>query len=276
MNKLAILSASIAIVVISAVVTLGGVSAQSVNTTKFNIYDAEFRNDAAGNTRTHSESDFLRLGHYGQDGNTVEVCDNGATVDMWIYVHNGAPESLNGGRELNGEGVARNTTVQLTTDTNLNQVGDETAAGRQHTFTASIDSLNSESVQDTVTVTCADKEISLVYKGITEFKTNAPDQADHGQYTLNGDPVNGALVGYDGLVPGCWEYRSRVSVQFEVVAPEDKQDEDPPTPTDLPKTGGHLSLAMIVLGFTIATTGYQLVARRRQIKVQTTKAFGYR
>ncbi|MCA9349259.1 hypothetical protein KC878_03945 [Candidatus Saccharibacteria bacterium] len=161
------------------------------------------------------ESNFVRINDM-QGGDTSEACTNGDKVNVWMYLHNGSEAAFNGDNR-DGEGVAVGTTLKVNADLNTNS--------KSHTITGVISANNADSVSDTVTITCGDHEVKLKYNGVVSFKTTNTE----GGYGINGDPINGAYIGFtdgdrQGVVPGCWDYRASVVVQFEVV--EEPQEND--------------------------------------------------
>ena len=179
----------------------------------FNIYN---------NVKLHygigSERDFLRLGTKGELGNSLEACQDGQVIDLWFYVHNGTATNMNVW-DYTGPGVAKGTTVKLNVDENV--------VGRSHSVVGSIDSNQTDPITNGVTISCANKDIKLKYKGVSYFGTPAPVaplNSGYGSYELQGDISKGALLGYTivygdgttGVVPGCWDYRARINVQLEV------------------------------------------------------------
>lgn len=157
------------------------------------------------------ESNFVRIDdQYGAEN--AEACENGQTVNVWMYMHNGTSPDLNG-ENYDGPGVAENTVISVSTDPSLG------AESKTHIITGSISADNAPTVTDTVTITCGSEEVALKYNGVVKFSATQPD------FKLNGDPINGAQVGFDGgRVPGCWDYRTTVVVQFEVVNEDEPED----------------------------------------------------
>ena len=201
-----------------AVVVTGAVQAAQPGTTAiFNAYDNVQLHYGVG-----SESDFLRLGVSGEKGNSIEVCEDGQLVDLWFYVHNSTAASANG-TDFDGPGVATGTVVDLDVD--------QDSVARSHSVVASIDSDQTNPITDSVTVTCADKDIQLVYKAVTYFGTTAPALTDFGNFSLVGELIDGASLGYqegdrgEGVVPGCWQYRARLNIQLQVLEVEDEEEE---------------------------------------------------
>ena len=273
MNKIFKISALSVVGLMLAVVVTGTVYAAKEGTTAvFNAYDNVQLHYGVG-----SESDFLRLGESGELGNTLEACEDGQLVDLWFYVHNSTAESANGA-DFSGPAVATNTVVGLEVD--------EDAKARSHSVVASIDSDQTNPINNGVTITCADKDIQLVYKAVTHFGTKAPALTDFGNFSLVGDLTEGASLGYqkgdhEGLVPGCWQYRARLNVQLQVVEVEEVVEEEPETEieeeaeevepeevTQIAETGYtaiNSTLAMLVLsGAAIAAWGHRMVHIRRQ------------
>ncbi|MYB40209.1 hypothetical protein F4X86_03020 [Candidatus Saccharibacteria bacterium] len=270
MNKLFKISALSVIGVLSAILLAGPVAATLRTSPVFNAYDGVQLHYGVG-----SESDFLRLGNSGDMGNALEVCEDGQTVDLWFYVHNSTAASANGA-DFDGPGVATNTVIGL--DVN------ENAEANSHSVVASIDSDQTNPITDDVTITCADKNIRLVYKAVTHFATSAPALTGLGNFTLVGDLQDGASLGYQrgahkGVVPGCWQYRARLNIQLEVQVVEEVEEEpvreaeepeeEPEEATTIIDTGVNdainLTVAMLVLGTAAAAaTGHRaLTARRR-------------
>ena len=252
--------------VVSSAIGLSTVGAQS-NAATFNIY-----NDVDG---IGSEADFLRFGANGQGGNTIEACEDDQVLDLWFYVHNGAAASRNGDH-FDGESVARNTTVDL--DINGTSV------------VGTINASNAAAISNDVNVTCGEGDISLEYVGVSGFRTTAVTDAQLGEYRLHGsDLLNGVGIGYDGgVIPGCWEYRGIVTAQVRVVRAEEAPVATPvvettpevvettstptvvETPVEnvpeqvtvLPRTGPGSSIAMFAAVATVASLGYNKLARR--------------
>ena len=255
-----------------AVVVTGTVQASQPDTTAiFNAYD---------NVQLHygigSESDFLRLGVSGEQGNSIEVCEDGQLVDLWFYVHNSTAASTNG-TDFDGPGVATGTVVDL--DVN------EDSVARSHSVVASIDSDQTNPITDSVTITCADKDIQLVYKAVTHFGTTAPALTDFGNFSLVGELIDGASLGYqqgdrgEGVVPGCWQYRARLNIQLQVVEVEEVVEEEETTEEEvveeeeeeeiISETGGSQvitpALAMLILSASVlAAWGHRAVFARRK------------
>ena len=260
-----------------AVVIAGSVQATQETTPVFNAYN---------NVQLHygigSESDFLRLGNLGEQGNSIEVCEDGQLVDLWFYVHNSTAEIANGDN-FDGPGVASGTVIGLDVD--------EDSVARSHSVVASIDSTQTNPITDAINITCADKDIQLVYKAVTHFGTKAPALTEFGNFSLVGDLRDGASLGYqqggrEGLVPGCWQYRARLNVQLQVVevveeeqeeeeveeeeetveeAPQEEEEEEE---EELPPTGDQAitpALAMLVLSSAVfAALGHRAVTVRRK------------
>ncbi len=252
-----------------AVLAAGVVNATLNTTAIFNAYD---------NVQLHygigSESDFLRLGNSGEQGNTLEVCEDGQLVDLWFYVHNSTAESANG-NNFDGPGVATNTVINLAVN--------EDKEARSHSVVASIDSDQTNPLTDSVTITCADKNIKLAYKAVTHFGTKAPALTELGNFSLVGDLREGASLGYQkgdrkGVVPACWQYRARLNIQLqvtEVIVEEEPEkvteepEKDPEEVTIVPSTGSgydtiNPTLVMLVLGSAaLAAWGHKMVSVRR-------------
>lgn len=158
------------------------------------------------------ESNFVRIGNK-DGGDIADVCENGQTVNVWMYVHNGTSEELNG-TNYDGPGVAHNTTLNVNASNGLNTYANS------HTITGVVSADNAASVSDTVTINCGDKQIALKYNGVIDTSTTNPS-AD---FKVIGDPINGARLGFDGDMPGCWDYRVSVVVQFEIVEQPEEKD----------------------------------------------------
>ena len=182
---------------LAGVTMLSTASAQEA-VIKFNKWD-----NVAG---IGDESNFVRIDD--QNGpETTEACEDGKTVDVWMYIHNGTSPELNG-ENYDGPGVAENTVITVDQSPE--------GASNTHTITGTISADNAPTISDTVTITCGSEEVELKYNGVVRFGATQPD------FKLNGDPINGAQVGFDGgRVPGCWDYRATVVVQFEVVNEEE-------------------------------------------------------
>ena len=209
-------SLKLSLVVMAALITTVVIAGSVKATTRgdwpvFNIYD---------NVKLHygvgSESDFLRLGTRGELGNSIEVCEDGKLIDLWFYVHNGIAAQQNG-FNFADPGVMTGTTVKLEVD--------EAKVAESHTIVGSIASDRTNPITDGITITCANRNIKLTYKGVSYFGTPAPvnpNRVHVGAYTLQGDVSQGAFLGYEygngtkGVVPGCWEYRARINLQVEV------------------------------------------------------------
>ncbi len=250
-----------------AVLAAGVVQATLDTTAIFNAYDNVQLHYGVG-----SESDFLRLGNSGEQGNTLEACEDGQLVDLWFYVHNSTAESANGA-DFDGPGVATNTVIGLAVN--------EGKEARSHSVVASIDSDQTNPLSDSVTITCADKDIKLVYKAVTHFGTKAPALTELGNFSLVGDLREGASLGYQkgdhkGVVPACWQYRARLNIQLQVVEVVEKpapapEMEEPEKVTEevtkVPDTGYNdtfnLTLAMLVLGSAVlAAWGHKAISVR--------------
>lgn len=187
---------ALATVLASAVLIFSGSRAAAANGPVFNNHDNV---EGIGD-----ESDFIRIGADGSLGNTIEACQSGQVVDFWIYVHNGA-SNFNNGENFDGPGVAHNTSVKVNVDQNQFK--------NSHSISATIDSNETNPIVDNATVTCGGEQVALEYVGVSGFNTTDTS----GNYKLWGDPINGALVGYEnGVVPGCWEYRARINVQVRI------------------------------------------------------------
>lgn len=245
---------TLAVTAVTSVIGFSAVTAQSAITPHFNTY-----NDVDG---IGSESDFLRIGVDGSGGNTIEACEDGQVIDLWFYVHNGAASSLNEA-DLSGEGVARNTVVDL----DINNT----------TVKARITADNAAKVTDTISVTCGDGDISLEYVGLSDFATTAVTDATLGEYKLRGDGnlMNGEQIGYTGgVVPGCWEYRGRINAQVKVVRAVEETPVVTPAPTatpavqpdvvakTLPKTGAGSVVALFASVTSVAGLAYNRLAGR--------------
>ena len=238
---------------------------------------------------TGSESDFLRLGKLGEQGNTIEACTNGQVIDLWMYVHNSKSARQNG-TDFDGPGVANNTRVRFAVN--------QDAPGHLHQLVATIDSDETNAISDNVSIRCRDHAIKVKYKAMTYFGSAAPTATGFDAYDLRGDMLSGALLGYQkgsrkGIVPGCWEYRSRINMQVEIVKVEPEEDEpvedepeedepvedepeeDEPVEDETPETpeqivknndGQALALTAVLLAIgsaAVATTGHRTFASRR-------------
>ena len=232
----------------------------------FNHYtDLKFRT-LSGSTQVRDEADFLRLGPKGELGNGEgdDYCTDGQTIDLWLYIHNGSAAEFNGS-DLDGPGVARDTTISL-------NVPDASDPSDQ--VSATITSSNGHAITDSVTIQCSDpdKKMSLVYQDATDtLSTNAPVEATHGRFKMTGTLDQGAKIGYgdQALVPGCWEYSAVVRTQLKVVVDDTDipEPETPPEPTDLPIAGGSLfaavPLATAALSSVVGAVGYRSLKSRR-------------
>lgn len=255
----------------SAILLAGPVTAALQTTAVFNAYDGVQLHYGVG-----SESDFLRLGQSGELGNTLEACEDGQLIDLWFYVHNSTAESANGA-DFDGPGVATNTVISLNVD--------EDAQARSHSVVASIDSDQTNPLSDSVTITCADKDVQLVYKTVTHFGTTAPALTNLGNFSLVGDITGGASLGYQGgetkgVVPACWQYRARLNVQIQVVeVVEEEEEEETPTiaeePEEVPEevtqiiplgaegpTFSALAMFVFLSSAALATASHKLAHRR--------------
>ena len=268
MNKFLRLNALAVVAVMVTVLVAGTVNAALRTSPVFNAYNNVQLHYGVG-----AESDFLRLGKSGEFGNTLEACQDGQLVDLWFYVHNSTAESANGAN-FDGPGVATGTVVALA-------VNDDQVA-RSHSVFASIDSDQTNAIRDGVTITCADKDISLTYKKISHFGTPAPASAQHGNFSLVGDLRQGASLGYtkgdtSGIVPGCWQYRARINVQLQVNVvepakqpeqPEPEKEQPEPETPEIPVTGFTVldpTLATLVMGSAAtAAFGYRAATSRRR------------
>lgn len=162
------------------------------------------------------ESNFMRIGDK-DGGDTAQACTPGQKVNVWMYVHNGSADEFNGTNN-DGQGVARNTRVKVTTDL---------ASSKTHKVTGQISADNATTVTDTAYINCDGKAVALKYNGVVKFTTTDTT----GNYKLWGDPFSagGAQIGYaGGIVPGCWGYRASIVMQFEVL-PEPKPEPKPYT-----------------------------------------------
>ena len=255
MNKIIKLSMFMVASLMMTVIIAGTVNATVSETSPvFNAYD-----DVQLHYGEGSESDFLRLGTSGELGNDIEVCEDGTVVDLWFYVHNSTAESQNND-DFTGPGVASGTTVAVHVDSDK--------VARSHSVVASIDSDQTNAITDDVTITCADEDVTVTYKEVSHFGTPAPVHSEFGEFTMQGDISQGAMIGYDangkdGVVPGCWQYRARINVQLEVNIVEEEPEE---TPEEITKTGSNdaTTLAMLVALTVIAATAthYAIVSRR--------------
>lgn len=164
---------------------------------QFNIYK-----DVQG---VGDESDFVRIGAKGaaasQFTNSREVCEGEA--DLWVYIHNGAPEGYNTAAQ-NYSGIAKDTKLKV-------QI--PSASGN---IAGTISASNAASVTDTAKIFCDSSEVSVKYvAGTAEAWTQKA-----GTMKLNDSVVTtGAPIGtnaLDGKVPGCWEFRVWVKLTVKV------------------------------------------------------------
>ena len=123
---------------------------------------------------------------------------------MWFYVHNTNPTELNGANN-DGVGVAKNTKV----DVDFKNTG----YAKSQEILASVKADNSALATDNVFITCQGQEISLEYVS-QAMTTNAPQW--NVPYTLTGNIMDNATLGYNGIVPGCFEYRAYISVKVKI------------------------------------------------------------
>ncbi len=160
-------------------------------------------NNGSGVAGVGEEKNFLRIGD-ANGGNTTEACNEGQTVDLWFYVHNTNPTELNGPNN-DGIGVARNTKVDLSFKNSgfLNS----------QEVDASVKADNSALAEDNAFITCQGQAISLEYVSQSLF-TNAPAGAV--PYTLTGNIMDKATLGYNGVVPGCFDFRAFITVKVKV------------------------------------------------------------
>ena len=214
------------------------------------------------------ESDFLRIGKKGEKGNQIDVCEDGQVVDLYFYVHNSTAAEANGDpNSFDGPGVARNTTVQLDVPS--------AQAANSHTIVANLHSDNSDSVADTVTISCPGKQITLQLMQDSVEMGVDPEVKTHptlGQFKLVGDLSAGATLGYEGgLVPGCWEYVSRIGAQV-MVSVFDKPVEPDTTPVpgpgddpgETPRTGAvSAPLTLAILSAVAGGVCHRAVVARR-------------
>lgn len=204
------------------------------------------------------EHDFLRIGQNAAEGvNTKEICQDGAEVVFWFYIHNSAEEQFNG-NNFDGPGVAHNAKVKVNVPQNQ--------LGNSHAISAAISADNAATVTDNATITCGSKKIKLEYAGVTAFNPVTPTNA-LGNYTLGGDPINGASLGYPGgTVPGCWDFRSRINFKVIVHVEADKPVEKPvekPKPKELPNTGAGSVLALVGGTSVAAGLAHYFIQRRK-------------
>ncbi len=201
------------------------VSAQTISP-HFNVYD-----DVSG---IGDESDFVRIGNK-DGGNTAEACTEGQVVDLWLYVHNGSAETGNG-ENYDGPAVATNTKIKFNVE--------QGAYKNSHEVSAVISADNAASVTDSASITCGGEAVALQYVGLKSFTTTNPDKEN---YTLDGDPINGASLGFDGKVPGCWQYRASMVVSVKVVKKPVTPPVTPPVPPVIPDTGAGSVLGIMAL-----------------------------
>jgi hypothetical protein len=232
-------------------VTVLGYKASAEVKPYFNYYHAV---DGVGD-----EADFLRIGKTAAEGkNTLEACEEGTAVDFWFYIHNGSEPEFNG-TNFDGDGVAHNTRLNLSVPQNQKS--------HSHQIAASISADRADTVHDTATITCGSKNITLEYKGVTDFSTTASTNV-LGEYKLGGDPINGASLGYPGgVVPGCWDFRGRLNFRVIVHVEQDKTTPpvSKPKPKALPNTGSGDVVAIFLATTAVTTLAYAFVGRKQNV-----------
>lgn len=194
------------------------------------------------------ESDFVRVGAVGSNNsdhvNNFELCEGKAEV--WLYVHNGAPEEFNTA-EHDSSGIAHDTTVKVALPSE---------ASSDHKVDGSISASNAENVFDSANITCDSKKVTLDY---VEGSATAA-LFETGEIVSLSDNVvtTGTSIGDDALdgdVKGCWPFRVIVKLQVEAKEqpqpqPEPEPEPEPqpqpqpqPEPEELPVTGPADTLA---------------------------------
>jgi hypothetical protein len=200
------------------------------------------------------EKNFLRIGAKGSTPTAFtdsrEVCSGEA--DLFVYVHNGAPEGYNDAK-YNGSGIAKDTRVKVQLPASYN---------KNHTLSSTISASNAASVSDTTKLTCGSHEVSVKYVANSAYAWTEQG----GSMKLNESVVSsGALIGtdkLDGKVPGCWEYRVWIKLTVKVekkVVPEVKPSTGICKDLVLVKSEGRRVQASVVGEVSNATvTGYRI------------------
>lgn len=150
--------------------------------------------------------------HQQTDGfsHTVNVKDSDELL-LRVYVHNNAADHLNG-TNFNGSGVARNTKVRIHLPT-------ATASALRANAYISADNAQPREVADTIDLK-SNGFFNLEYvPGSARQYTNA---VPSGIKLADSIVTSGAPIGYnkaDGVVPGCFEYSSIVTIKVKVKKP---------------------------------------------------------
>ncbi len=213
-----------------------------------------------------NEKDFLRVGPAGSKlidaVNEQTACEG--EVQLFVYVHNGAPEGFNG-EDNDGTGVAKDTKVQVSLP--------ETK-GKKQKISAVISASNADSVTDTAFISCDDEDIKVEYVKDSATNVTLKNPTLH---AVSNDIVTdkGALIGTyknDGVVPGCWEFRNYVSLKVKVtkvkkpVTPEKPEKPEKPVqpeaPKEMPVTGPGSVAAAFVATSAAGAVAHSVVTRR--------------
>lgn len=203
-----------------------------------------------------NEKDFLRVGSvddkFAQTVNTKEACEG--EVKVFVYVHNGAPEDLNG-KGNDGSGVATGTKVK---------VAIPSTADKSQKLTAVISASNATSVTDDAFITCGNEKIKVEYVKDSAEVVSLKSAVRKLDNSIVGA---GALIGTeknDGVVPGCWEYRNYVTLRVKITK-ETTPPTPPVTPPSLPETGAGEVIGLFVVTAGVAGAAHNLISRRRAV-----------
>jgi hypothetical protein len=158
-----------------------------------------------------NESDFLRARAVTTETDATtqysdplnDSCDTSKTVQMRVYVHNGA----SAGENNNGAGpsIAHGTKVKITLQ-----------GGESSSFdnSATISSSNAGTVTDHVVINCNGKMVTMTYKSASAYS------AGTGVVQLTDDLIkDGVMIsshGVAGDVWGCWDERVYVVLNLEI------------------------------------------------------------
>lgn len=146
------------------------------------------------------------------------TCDEGQTIQMRVYVHNGASASQN--NDGSGPSIAHGTKVKVALQNGESSIFDESAT---------ISSTNAGVVTDHATINCNGKMVTLSFKSASAYS------AGTGVVNLTDDLIkDGAMIsshGVAGDVWGCWD--ERVYVVLNLTITEVKQPVVPVYSCDL-------------------------------------------
>ena len=189
------------------------------------------------------EQDFVRIsrewrrdGDYFTEagaGNSLEICGDGDTFDVWLYVHNSVNIKHNHSSantiDFKGSGVAKNATVQVDVD----GLDKDTYTTNPYTITGIVDADNAGAQSDTVEVYCNEHAVAISTDGVdapeiytyaaVEYNEEKHEKAQEvfgSGYTLSTPDTiftDGSKIGYDGNLPACRYYATYIKLQLKVV-----------------------------------------------------------